>query len=322
MMIIDIAVTHPVLHSLVKILGGDYVEAMNIIPPDMDPHEYEPPTDTIKRIGASDLILIDALNHLPISDKIYNLYPDKSIVLYNELRARGWTPDKIPGTGIDNLHEFLLDEKALLMTIDTVGETLAGIAGKKGYSEAQQLIKANIEITKKIFSEAYNNARSLTKLSGISEVVLYSPVPYYLVKSLGIEVSAIMTPDPEVEPSPQSLQKLSSVSAKCLLISSDAEHIEIARIEASLKPLGIRLVDLKLFSYKEPWSLPFLPLLAANLIINRCISEARSSSEATSYSDNPSMSLELAAGIIAGIMIGVVAMTIVTRYGGVKRWKR
>jgi ABC-type metal ion transport system, periplasmic component/surface adhesin len=307
---IQVALTHPTLYSLVKILGGDYVDVVNIIPPGVDPHEYEPPVDVIKRIGSSDIIYIDALHHLPVSDRIYSLYPDKTVVLLNELIARGWVPDKLIGTDSENLHEFLLDKKAMLMAINIVGETLANIAGRKGYSEAELYIKSNTDSAKRIFEEAYNKARSFVALSGVNSVALYSPVPYYLVKSLGINISIILTPDPEVEPHPQELQRLSLVGAKCLVISSDAEHIDSVRLETSIKSLGIKVADLGILSYENPWSLPFLPLLTA-ILISRCILNADFAAQAvTEYRGDLSMLPNILLGAVIGLLIGIILTTI------------
>ncbi len=310
---IQVAVIHPTLYLLVKILGGDYVDILNIIPLGVEPHEYVPPVDVIKRVGSSDIIYIDALYHLPLSDRIYSLYPDKTVVLLNELLARGWVPDKIIGANSDNLHEFLLDKKAMLMAINIVGETLANIASRRGYSEAELYIRFNIDSAKKIFEEAYNRARSFIASSGINSVALYSPVPYYLVKSLGVNISIILTPDPEVEPQPQELQKLSTVGTKCLVISSDAEHIDPLRLETSIKPLGIKVIDLRMLSYEDPWSLPFLPLLTASLI-SRCILNADIATQAVTEHRGDFFMMLL--GAVIGLLIGIVMVII---YRGRKR---
>ncbi|MEM4970975.1 MAG: zinc ABC transporter substrate-binding protein [Sulfolobales archaeon] len=317
---IQVAVTHPILYSLVKILGGDYVDVINVIPPGVDPHEYEPPVDVIRRVGSSDIIYIDTLHHLPLSDRIYSLYSDKAIVLLNEMFARGWMPDKIPGTSVDNVHEFLLDERGMLVAIEIIGETLANIASKKGYLEAQLYIRSNIDPVEKILEEAYNKARSSIALSGINNVALYSPVLYYLVKSLGINVSAILTPDPEVEPQLQELQKLNTAGAKCLLVSSDIEHIDATRLEASIKPLGIEVIDLRVFSYENPWSLPFLPLLASSLI-SKCILNTNTATYAMpehSGEGEVTMLPSIMLWMVVGILIGVF-LVLITIYRGGRR---
>ncbi len=313
----QVAVNHPILYSLVKILGGDYIDIVNIIPLGIDPHEYVPPVDVIKRIGSSDIIYIDALHHLPLSDRIYSLYPDKTVVLLNELLARGWVPDKLIGTNSENLHEFLLDKKAMLMAINVVGETLANIASRKGYSEAELYIKSNTDSAKRIFEEAYNKARSFVASSGVNSVALYSPVPYYLVKSLGINISTILTPDPEIEPQPQELQRLSLVGAKCLIISSDAERIDSVRLETSIKSLGIKVTDLRILSYEDPWSLPFLPLLTA-ILISRCILNADIATQVvTEHRGDLSMLPNILLGAVIGLLIGIILVTIYR--GGKKR---
>jgi len=306
---IVVAVSHPFLYSLAEILGGTYVEAINIIPPGVDPHEYEPPVDVIKRIGEADLVLIDTLHHIPVSDRIYRVYGEKSLVLLEELEKRGWEPDKVPGYGVENFHEFLLDEKGIYIAIDVVGNALIGVAGEKGLEGAELYIKANMETAKKIFSEAFTLARTALSTQGSSSVALYSPVSYYIIRSIGVNITVVLTPDPEVEPSPQSILSLRDAGIKCLVASSDLEHIDLERLKSSLDPIGVEVIDLKVLTNGDPWQLPFLPILIAGSI-KECLQaggarpQSPGSEGSNVYNQLAGVSIGLAAGLAVGILAG------------------
>lgn len=269
--IISIVTTHPLLTSLIELLGGGDAEVINLIPPGVDPHEYEPPLDVIKKAGDSDAIIIDALHHLPISDRLYSLYSQKTYVLLDELRKRGWSPQRIPGFDVENLHEVFYDRDALIISIDVIKNILASIAIKKGRGDLVGVFEANSEMVKSIASRSYDTARSRIMLSGGFSVSLYSPVSYYLLRSIGVNVSIVLTPDPEVEPSPQAIRSLGDLGARCLLISSDLEHLDLNRLRGSLEPLGVRIIYLRMVP-KDPVDLLFIPLEISWHLVNICSS--------------------------------------------------
>ncbi len=298
-----VATTHPALASLITLIGGEYVDVVNIIPPGVDPHEYEPPTDVIKRIGSSDIILIDALHHLPISDKIYDLYRDRSVVLLDELLKAGWRPEKIPGTDVENIHEVIFDKKALLLSIDMVSKILAEVARNKGLDISQYII-ARGEMLKNLVSGSFDEARDMVKSLGISGIALYSPALYYLTRSLGINVSIILTTDPDVEPSPSSLQALKSLAPLCLLVASDLERVDVKVLNESLAPLGIKIIPIETVSLGEPGSPPFLPLLVSSKLVG-CI-KTEGSMASVGVERQLSDYLLQAGLIVLGLAIGII----------------
>jgi ABC-type Zn uptake system ZnuABC Zn-binding protein ZnuA len=305
--IISIVTTHPVLASLIKILGDGGVEVIDLIPPGVDPHEYEPPLDIIRKVGDSDVIIIDALHHLPISDRLYSLYSQKTYVLLDELRKRGWSPQRIPGLNVENLHEVFYDRDALNISIDVIKSILTSIAIKKGRGDLAGVFETNSEIVKSIASRSYDTARSKIIVSGGLVVSLYSPVSYYLLRSVGVNVSIVLTPDPEVEPSPQAIRSLGDLGARCLLISGDLEHLDLNRLRGSLEPLGVRIIDLKIIP-QDPVDLLFIPLEISWDLVNRC-----SPTQSAAYNQEREVGLGYTyiAGLVAlafilGLIIGSI----------------
>ncbi|MEM2300816.1 MAG: zinc ABC transporter substrate-binding protein [Sulfolobales archaeon] len=304
---IIVTTTHPFLTSLVKLIGDVYVDVINAIPPGIDPHEYEPPTDVIKKIGSSDIIIIDALHHLPISDRIYELYREKSVVLIDELLKAGWKPEKIPGTDVENLHEVIFDKEALIMTIDIMSNLLIRAANNKGLKIAEYL-SAKSEDVKKAILRSFTEAQGIIKSLGIDSVALYSPVLYYLMRSLSINVSIILTPDPEIDPSPPSLQALRAQAPRCLLVASDLEHADINKLSESLSPFGINVISVEALPL-DPLDLPIFPLSISGKLIE-CAKitisiTSTSTSTASTAAGNQQAYLLLAGSAVLGLILGV-----------------
>ncbi|HWQ17731.1 MAG TPA: zinc ABC transporter substrate-binding protein [Sulfolobales archaeon] len=316
---IIVTTTHPFLASLVKLIGGVYVDVINAIPTGIDPHEYEPPTDVIRRIGSSDIIIIDTLHHLPISDRIYELYRDKSVVLIDELLKAGWKPEKIPGTDVENLHEVFFDKEALVTTIDIVSSILTKAASDKGL-KISEYISAKSEEVKRALLKSFAEAQRIMKNLGIDSVALYSPVLYYLMRSLGVNVSIVLTPDPETEPSPPSLQALRSRSPGCLLVASDLEHTDINKLSESLSPFGISVIPIEALPL-DPLDLPIFPLsISSRLIecakINTPITGTNTSA-ASSVTGDQQLYLSLTGSAVLGLIMGfTLGFLLGKRYGG------
>jgi ABC-type Zn uptake system ZnuABC Zn-binding protein ZnuA len=307
---IVVATTHPFLASLVKLIGDVYVDVIDIIPPGIDPHEYELPIDIIRKIGSSDIIIIDALHHLPVSDRIYELYRDKSIVLLDELLKAGWKPEKIPGTDVENLHEVFFDRKALTITIDIVSNILIKAASNKGLKIAEYLSTKSEEV-KKALLRSFAEAKRIIESLGIDSVALYSPVLYYLMRSLGINISIILTPDPETEPSPLSLQALRSQTSRCLLISSDLERVDINRLSESLSPFGINVIFIEALPL-DPLDLQIFPISVSSRLIEcakvnmSLTSTSKSTAGSVTGDQQAYLSYLLPAGsAVLGLILGV-----------------
>lgn len=301
---IVVATTHPVISLLTRLIGGDYVDVVDAIPPGVDPHEYEPTIDVMRKISSSDVIIIDSLHHLPISDKIYGLYSDKSIVLLDKLLSAGWAPEKIPGTNVENLHEVFLDERALLLSIDIISQILVRVAESKGLSIADY-ISARSEMLRSMVERSFDQARRDAGDLGITVIALYSPVSYYLLRSMGINVSTILTPDPEVEPSPTSIQSLRSSAPRCLLVASDLEHVDVDRLSGSLGSLGIRVVSIEIASHKDPEDLLLLPL-SILVKLTGCIEKG---GETASNPEDHSTTYLLLLGIATlGLVIAIITL--------------
>lgn len=308
-----IATTHPILASLIKLVGGDYVDIVEVIPPGVDPHEYEPPLDIMRKIASSDVIIIDSLHHLPISDKIYELYSDRSIVILDKLLSSGWTPEKIPGTDVENLHEVFLDEEALLLSIRIISQILSDVAENKGFN-ITGYISIRSDMLENLVKRSFDQARRDAKDLGIADVALYSPVLYYLIRSVGINVSTILTPDPEVEPSPKYLQNLGSSASRCLLVASDLEHVDINRLSASANSLGIRVVSVEIASRKDPEDLLLLP---SSILVRLSECVRMSGGAASSGSEDRFTAYLLLAGVaVLALAVAILALLFREKRGG------
>lgn len=308
-----IATTHPILASLIKLVGGDYVDIVEVIPPGVDPHEYEPPLDIMRKIASSDVIIIDSLHHLPISDKIYELYSDRSIVILDKLLSSGWTPEKIPGTDVENLHEVFLDEEALLLSIKIISQILSNVAENKGFN-ITGYISIRSDMLENLVKRSFDQARRDAKDLGITDIALYSPVLHYLIRSMGINVSTILTPDPEVEPSPKYLQNLGSSASRCLLVASDLEHVDINRLSASANSLGVRVVSVEIASHEDPEDLLLLP---SSILVKLSECVRIKGGTASSGSEDRFIAYLLLAGVVAlALAVAILALLFREKRGG------
>ncbi|MCW3489194.1 metal ABC transporter solute-binding protein, Zn/Mn family [Dethiobacter alkaliphilus] len=59
-----------VLYDFANQIGGDRVEVMNLLPPGVEPHDWEPTSQAMVRLSAADLLLINGLDLEPWIDTI------------------------------------------------------------------------------------------------------------------------------------------------------------------------------------------------------------------------------------------------------------
>ena len=58
---LEVVASFTVLADMVRQVGGDHVHVVSLVPPDGDPHEYEPTPDDAKHLKAADLVVTSGL---------------------------------------------------------------------------------------------------------------------------------------------------------------------------------------------------------------------------------------------------------------------
>jgi len=238
---IKIAVVPPTYASLLRLALGSYVDVISPIPPGVDPHTYEGTPQDIQRALQADLIIVDVIGHLPITTKLIDAAKASGkpyIILYEELIKRGWEPLKKP-TGVYNEH-IGFDYRAQILLLEIVRDKVLEIAREK-YSPQEYIvissaINSSTQEAINVINSSYSYARYI--VSGLKGVAIYSAAGQYMIYSLGLEPVYVLTPEPEQEPTPQSLQGLKNSGARCVLILQGTEEYSDAII-STIKSMGV-----------------------------------------------------------------------------------
>lgn len=227
-----VVVSHPLLAGMVRAVGGPFVSVSSLVPQGVDPHEYELGVEDLKKASAADLVLVDVLGHIPASDRIYELHKEKGVVLLEEVEKRGWRPGTLQG-GSPLYHEFFLDREALILSLKVISERLSKAFEARNRSDAAQRILGRGDALEEAVASSFARAQEILKSVGMP-IALYSPSLLYLIRSLGINVSAIATPDPEAEPLPRALENLGASAPACLVLAPTLEHVDPGKLRGSL----------------------------------------------------------------------------------------
>ena len=67
---LKVAVTFDALKEFTQAVGGDKVDVYTLIPDGTEPHEFQPTTKTIKRLGQSQLFVYNGLGMEPWASKV------------------------------------------------------------------------------------------------------------------------------------------------------------------------------------------------------------------------------------------------------------
>ncbi|MEM2519969.1 MAG: zinc ABC transporter substrate-binding protein, partial [Nitrososphaerota archaeon] len=120
------------LASIVENVGGDRVEVSYIIPPNVDPHHYDPPlAEIIQSLSKARLVVTTARTHLPIEEKIYKVVEEgllkTEVVGLEDYLENGLELLENPRTGQRNLHGYFYSITGIKAISKTIAEKLSEI---------------------------------------------------------------------------------------------------------------------------------------------------------------------------------------------------
>ena len=98
---LKVAVTFDALKEFTQAVGGDKVDVYTLIPDGTEPHEFQPTTKTIKRLGQSQLFVYNGLGMEPWASKVVDAAKNTSLHTVNA--SQGITPIKL--TDEEEVHE-------------------------------------------------------------------------------------------------------------------------------------------------------------------------------------------------------------------------
>ncbi len=203
---IRVVVTSPSLLWVVKEVGGDLVSVMNIIPPGTDPHTYEPPpSQLISMLKNADVVFITGPTHLPVELRIRELAREgaiKAIIIdYEDYVRHGLRILPNPKTGLPNPHGYLFSLTGLCAVAKTVSEVLSSIDP----AHATYFRVRADTLVQDLMSELSTLRKTVPHDLHIG---LAGPPLQYVAEELGLNVTFMLLPDVESEPSENDIAAL------------------------------------------------------------------------------------------------------------------
>ncbi len=241
------AVTLPYLTHIVKAVGGDKVNVSALIPPGVDPHDYEPPySQLIKALQSVDVVFMTGPSHLALEARIKELKSSGIfqgfVVDYTTYARFGLKLLANPKTGIPNPHGYLFSLNGLAAVAKAIAYTLSQIDPRDAeYYNAR--LKAYLYTLS-------SEEKTLKSALPPTRVILASPILQYAADDLGLNITYVILPDVSAEPTESDITTI-----KSLIIKNEADALLISDVIANRDPkLLNELNGLKLNIYIIPVS--------------------------------------------------------------------
>ncbi|CAB50430.1 metal ABC transporter solute-binding protein, Zn/Mn family [Pyrococcus abyssi] len=285
----------PAIASIIREAFGDSVNVVYLVPPGVEPHQYQLSPSQIELLRKADVIV--TTGHLPAEMKIQELKESgeiPGIVLGIEDYERygfRYLPERWY-EGKNNPHGIWLDPRNAIAIAKATANALLTL-----HPELKEINEELEDFELKINSivEAYSGV-----LSG-KKAIIELPSQQYALEWLGIEVVDSIKPEAEVP-----AKSVDSISAKADVVVYDVstpKTLKDASVKLSEK-LGVPLANVTVLWVKENYS----KVLVENTksIIRAMTQEGKvvvksSSSDVGKYSV-----ISLIVGIVVGVSIGIV----------------
>ncbi len=282
---IHVVVTSSSLLWVIKEVGGDLVSVTNIVPPGTDPHTYEPPpSQLVSMLKSADVVFITGPTHLPVEQRIRELAKEGAIkaviVGYEDYVRHGLKILPNPRTGLPNPHGYLFSLMGLCAVARTVSDVLSAIDP----THATYFRARADALVQDLMSE----------LSTLRETVphglrvgLAGPPLQYVAEELGLNVTFMLLPDVESEPSENDVTALiNTVKTHGIdaFLISDMVAAKNPKVVALVRGLGIPVILVPIAKFSSTpqaissaltWELRSLTQLSSNKS-DECLSSSSS----------------------------------------------
>lgn len=194
--------TFETLALIAQEICGDKVEVVALLPPGVEPHEYQLSPQQVKL--ASSALLILHTGHCSFEEKLLKLTGVPSVGLRDFLRA-GLTllplPSRSPEvrpsaqyTALElasagyNIHGWWLDPGNAAVIAKVLTEKLCEVdpENSRYYRQSLQYFLREVKLLQQFLQHIRNRVRGV-------KVVLLSPAPQYLVEALGLRPVAVLS---------------------------------------------------------------------------------------------------------------------------------
>ena len=247
---VTVAVTLPYLSHVIKVIGGDRVKVISLIPPTANPHSYEPPMkELLSYLSSVDIIFMTGPSHLAIEKRIKDLKNSgiikAEIIDYQTYEKFGLKLLKNPRTGLINPHGYVFSLSDLKAIAITAAEELSRIdpAGADYY-----------RLRLKTYLELLNDELTACRVGNGLNVVIISPVLQYVVTDLGFNLTYILLPSVEVEPTQNDLAHLREIltsERRVVVIGSDVIVSKDPKILQFLESINIKPLIIPVSKYTQ-----------------------------------------------------------------------
>ncbi|MCD6535600.1 MAG: metal ABC transporter substrate-binding protein [Thaumarchaeota archaeon] len=262
---VKVAVTMPVLGAIVEDIGGEHVQVVSLLPPNVDPHSYEPSVEKVLgSISKASLIVMSGPSHLPLEEKVRRLSEEgviKTPILdYRDYETMGLLLLSVPGTGAINPHGYFFS-----------------FSGQRAIAKACAAKLSRIDPD---HAEYYERrlGRYLQRLSALEErikamgingmkVIIGGPDLQYLAEDLDLKILDMIVKAHGIEPSTQEISKIINLIKSgdaAVVIVSDIEVSENSALLGTLKENKIPYIIVPISELMDEPEL--IPLVTASLL--------------------------------------------------------
>jgi zinc transport system substrate-binding protein len=289
---------HP-YYSWVKNIVGDAAEVMPVIPPDVDPHSYQPVAADMERLGKLDAVVVNGVGHDEFIKPMLKAIDKPKLVVIDTSKGLSLIPS------FNDKHYAFEEKEEGGAKVSYNSHTYIAITGA-----IQQMQMINRELGKlcpdqapvftknlRAYASKLRNMLSatLTKLNGLKRDKLRIATVHdgysYLFQELGIEVSAVVQPRHGITPSTKQLQDTIKriKQAKVNVLFSELDY-EKKYVDIIFQETGCRIYALSHISNGEYTKEHFEQTMQKNMdTIVQALSEV---AEATKNMATPAVGIQ------------------------------
>lgn len=282
------------------ICSGDVVDYL--IPPGVDPHEYQLTTGDYDKLSRASVII--STGHTGAEEKIEDMVSSGELkaVLINIMEIPGIRLAVNPSTGQPNLHMPIYDPLNYIMFVENLTNTLASINPSRADCYRENALRVINEV---VALTAGNYRRYL----GIP-TVLDSPGLQYAVEWMGFRVLKTLIPEHDVQPSPQDISVveglLRSGTVPVVFVTAPAQSSESRLLQELAGKYNVTVVSIPSpVAYNSTLEkLESIALAVSNINLNYATGVKQTIEVGQStVSTYTLVFLSLLAGIIAGFIV-------------------
>ncbi|MDB4896065.1 MAG: transporter substrate-binding protein [Firmicutes bacterium] len=200
---VKVAASFYPMYEMTRAIGGDHVDAVNLVPPGTEPHDWEPTAGDIKTLNSATLFVYNGAGLEHWVDKTMNSLDNKALIVVEASKGLGLV--KAPadqGSQAWDPHVWL-DPLSLVKEVVAVRDGLIKVDGAhKADYEANAV--AYIDKLKALDQEYAAGLKGCTKQDFFTSHAAFG----YLAQRYGLIQHPMMGLAPDVEPQPKELAQI------------------------------------------------------------------------------------------------------------------